>query len=126
MGPELSVNTLRDDVEAIGDLSSHIRNLNRICRQREEILLQKMAQGADVKRLRHVIQIYRSTCSSCEPAWDNFQEIRDRALFWFNIARLGLACSLWRLNRTPFLCRSMAMRSLQALEILTPGVLDAL
>jgi len=122
---ELSGKTLREDVEALSDLRSHIQNLHRICREHEEILLQKMVEGSELKRADKLTQIYRSTCSSCEPAWDNFQEIRDRACFWFHIGRLRLACALWRLRRTPRLC-SMAFHSLEALDVLTPGFLDAL
>ena len=123
---DLSGKTLREDVEALCDLYSHIQNLHRICRSHEEILLQKMVEGTDLKHLSQIIQLYRSTCSSCEPPWENLHEIRDRALFWFHVARLRLACELWRLWRTPRLCCSMALHSLQALEVLTPGVLDAL
>lgn len=123
---DLSRKTLREDVEALRDLYSHIQNLNRICRSHEAILLQKIVQGTDLKRLSQIIQVYRSTCSSCEPPWENLHEIRDRALFWFHVGRLRLACVLWRLWRTPRLCCSMALHSLQALEVLTPGVLDAL
>jgi hypothetical protein len=123
---ELSGKTLREDVEALGDLRSHIQNLHRICRDHEEILLQKMVEGSELKRLHQITQLYRATCSSCEPAWDNFHEVRDRSLFWFHIGRLRLACALWRLRRAPRLCCSMAMDSLNALDLLTPGFLDAL
>ena len=126
METELSERTLREDVETLGDLRSHIENLRRICRANEEILLQKMVQGSELKRLHQITQLYRSTCSSAEPAWDNFHEIRDRALFWFHVGRLRLACELWRFRRMPRLCCSMAMDSLQALDLLTPGVLDVL
>jgi hypothetical protein len=122
---ELSGKTLREDVEALGDLRSHIQYLLGICRNREEILLQKMVQGSDLKRVHQITQLYRSTCSASEPEWDNLQEIRDRALFWFHIGRLRVACGLWQLRRTPRLC-SMALESLQALDVLTPGFLDAL
>ena len=123
---ELFGKTLREDVEALGDLRSHIENLHRICREHEEILLQKIVQGSELKRLHQITQLYRSTCSSCEPEWDDFHEIRDRAYFWFHIGRLHFACALWRLRRTPRLCSSMAFHSLQALDVLTPGFLDAL
>lgn len=123
---ELRRNTLREEVEALGELRSHIQDLHRICQNREEILLQKMVQGPDLKRLHQLIQLYRASCSSCEPAWDNLQEIRDRALFWFHIGRLRFACELWRLRRMPRLCCSMAVNSLEALNLLTPGVLDVL
>lgn len=126
IGSELSAKTLREDVEALDDFRSHIQNLHRICRNREEILLQKMVQGSELKRLHQIIQLYRSACSSCEPEWDNFQEVRDRALFWFHIGRLRLACELWRLRRAHRLCCAMALDSLRALEMLTPGVLDVL
>ena len=122
---ELPGKTLREELETLGDLRSHIQYLHRICRGREEIVLQKMMHGSDLRRLHQITQVYRYTCSSCEPEWDNFQEIRDRALFWFHIGRLHLACMLWRLRRTPRLC-SMALQSLQALDVLTPGLLDAL
>ena len=123
---ELSGKTLREDMEALSDLRSHIRNLQRICRDHEEILLQKMVQGPGLRDLHQVTQLYRSACSSCEPAWDNLHEIRDRGLFWFHIGRLRFACELWRLRRTPDLCCSMALDSLQALDVLTPGFLDVL
>ncbi|HTR37362.1 MAG TPA: hypothetical protein VMH80_15760 [Bryobacteraceae bacterium] len=123
---ELRRKTLREEVEALSELRSHIQDLHRICQNREEILLQKMVQGPDLKRLRQLIQLYRASCSSCEPAWDNLQEIRDRALFWFHIGRLRFACELWRLRRMPRLCCSMAVHSLEALNLLTPGVLDVL
>jgi hypothetical protein len=122
---ELSGKTLREELEAVDDLRFHIQNLHRICRNREENLLEKM-EGPDLKRLHKISQLYRATCSSSEPEWDNFQEVRDRALFWYHMGRLRLACELWRLRRTPRLCCSMALSSLQALEVLTPGFLDAL
>lgn len=123
---ELRRKTLREEVAALSELRSHIQDLHRICQNREEILLQEMVQGPDLKRLRQLIQLYRASCSSCEPAWDNLQEIRDRALFWFHIGRLRFACELWRLRRMPRLCCSMAVHSLEALNLLTPGVLDVL
>jgi hypothetical protein len=123
---ELSGKTLREELEALDDLRFHIQNLHRICRKREENLLEKMVEGPDLKRLHKISQLYRATCSSAEPEWDNFQEVRDRALFWYHMGRLRLACELWRLRRTPRLCCSMALSSLQALEVLTPGFLDAL
>lgn len=126
MESELSRKTLREDVEALGELRSHIQALQQICQSREEILLEKMLQGPDWKRLRQLIRLYRASCSSCEPPWDNLQEIRDRALFWFHIGRLRFACEMWRLRRMPRLCCSMAVRSLEALNLLTPGVLDVL
>ena len=125
MESELSGKTLRDELEALDDLRSHIQNLHRICRDREENLLKRMVEGPDLK-VHKIIQLYRATCSSSEPEWDNFQEVRDRALFWYHMGRLRLACELWRLRRTPRLCCSMALSSLQALEVLTPGFLDAL
>ena len=123
---ESSGKTLRDELEALDDLRSHIQNLHRICRGREENLLEKMVEGPDSRRLHKIIQLYRATCSSSEPEWNNFQEVWDRALFWYHVGRLRLACELWRLRRTPRLCCSMALSSLQALEVLTPGFLDAL
>jgi hypothetical protein len=123
---ELAGRTLREELEALGDLRSHIQNLERICSNREEKLLQEIVQGPELKRWPEIIQLYRSTCSSCEPAWDNFQEIRDRALFWYHIGRLRMACQLWKLPRAPRLCCAMALDSLQALEVLTPGFLDVL
>jgi hypothetical protein len=126
MEPELSEKTLREEVETLADLRSHIQHLHRICQDHEEILLQKMVQGSDLKRLHQITQLYRSTCSSCEPPWDNFHEIRDRSLFWFHVGRLRFACTLWRLRRTPRLCCSMALHSLEALDVLTPGFLDVL
>jgi hypothetical protein len=123
---ELSGKTLREGLEALDDFRSHIQNLHRICRGREEKLLEKIMEGSYLKGLHKITQLYRATCSSSEPEWDNFQEVRDRALFWYHIGRLRLACELWRLRRTPRLCCSMALSSLQALEVLTPGLLDAL
>jgi len=123
---ELSGKTLHEELEELYDFRSHIQNLTRICRNREENLLEKMVEGPDSKRWHKVVQLYRATCSSSEPEWDNFQEVRDRAVFWYHMGRLGLACELWRLGRTPRLCCSMALSSLQALEVLTPGFLDAL
>src|SRR5271166_4375727 len=111
---ELSGKTLREDVEAVSDLRSHIQNLQDICREHEEILLQQMVRGSELRHSHQITQLYRSTCSSCEPAWDNFHEIRDRACFWFHIGRLRFACALWRLRRTPRLCCSMAFDSLKA------------
>jgi hypothetical protein len=125
MESELSGKTLREELEALGDLRSHIQYLHRICRGREENLLKKMVEGPDLN-VHKIIQLYRATCSSSEPEWDNFQEVRERALFWYHIGRLRLACELWRLRRTPRLCCAMALSSLQALEVLTPGFLDAL
>ena len=123
---ELAGKTLREELEALGDLRSHIQNLERICSTREEKFLQKMIRGPDLKRLPEIIQLYRSTCSACEPAWDNFQEIRERALFWYHIGRLRMVCQLWKLQRAQRLCCAMALDSLQALEVLTPGFLDVL
>jgi hypothetical protein len=123
---ELSGKTLREKLEELDDFHSHIQNLRRIYRNREETLLETMLEGPDLKRLHKIIQLYRATCSSSEPEWDNFHEVRDRALFWYHIGRLRLARELWRLGRTPRLCCSMALSSLQALEVLTPGFLDAL
>jgi len=126
MESELSGKTLREELEALDDLRSHIEDLHRICRNREEILLQKMVAGPDLMRLHKIIQLYRASCSACEPEWDNFQEVRDRAFFWYHMGRLRLACELWRLRRTPRLSCSLMLSSLQALEVLTPGLLDAL
>ena len=126
MESELAGKTLREELEALGDLRSHIQNLERICSNREEDFLQKMIRGPDLKRLPEIIQLYRSTCSAYEPAWDNFQEIRDRALFWYHIGRLRMVCQLWKLHRAQRLCCTMALDSLQALEVLTPGFLDVL
>ena len=123
---ELSGKTLREELEALDDFRSHIQYLHRICRDREQKLLEKIMDGSYLKDLHKIIQLYRATCSSSEPEWDNFEEVRDRALFWYHIGRLRLACELWRLRRTPRLCCSMALSSLQALEVLTPGFLDAL
>jgi len=126
IGSELSGKTLREELEALDDFRFHIQNLHRICRDREENLLEKMMEGSDLKGLHKISELYRATCSSSEPEWDNFQEVRDRALFWYHMGRLRVACELWRLRRTPRLCCSMALSSLQALEVLTPGFLDAL
>jgi len=125
-GSEASRKTLREEVEALGDLRSHIENLHQICQGYEQQLLQKMVEDPGLNWLHQITQLYRSACSACEPPWDNFQEIRDRSLFWFHIGRLRVACELWRLRRMPRLCSSMALHSLQALDVLTPGVLDVL
>jgi len=123
---ELARKTLREEMEALGDLRSHIQNLDRICSIREEKFLQRMIGGRELKRLREIIQLYRSTCSAYEPAWDNFQEIQERAQFWYHIGRLRVVCQLWKLRRAQGLCCAMALGSLQALEVLTPGFLDVL
>ena len=93
---ELSGKSLREELEALDDFRSHIQTLHRICRGRERNLLEKMVGGPDLKRLHKFVQLYRATCSASEPEWDNFQEVRDRALFWYHMGRLRLACELWR------------------------------
>jgi hypothetical protein len=123
---ELSGKTLLEELEALDDFHSHIQNLDRLCRDREENLLETMLEGSNLERWHKIARLYRATCSSSEPEWDDFQEIRDRALFWYHMGRWRLACELWRFGRTPHLCCSMALSSLQALEVLTPGFLDAL
>jgi len=126
IGSEATGKTLREDLHALGDLYSQIEDLKGICRGQEEILLQRMVQGDGLERLDRITQAYRSACSSLETPWDNLHEIRERACFWFHIGRLRLACALWRLRRMPRLCRSLAVHSLSALEVLTPGVLDVM
>lgn len=124
MAPKPAEKTLRDDLRALGGLYCQIENLKETCRGQEEMLLQRMVQDYGLQRLDRITEAYRSVCSSREPPWDNFHEIRERAYFWFHIGRLRLACTLWRVNRAPHLCCSLAIRSLNALEVLTPGVLD--
>jgi hypothetical protein len=126
IGSEPSAKTVRADLQALADLYSQIENLKGICRGQEEILLQRMVQGDGLERLDRITQAYRSACSAQEPPWDNLHEIRERACFWFHIGRLRLACALWRLRRTPRLCCSLVIHSLNALEALTPGVLDVM
>lgn len=126
VGSDPTAKTLREDLQALADLYSQIENLKGICRGQEEILLQRMLQGDGLERLDRITQAYRSACSSREPPWDNLHEIRERACFWFHIGRLRLACALWRLRRTPRLCCSLVIHSLNALEVLTPGVLDVM
>lgn len=125
MGAEPSPKTLRADLRALGDLYSQIENLKGICREREEILLETMVQSSGTDSLGRIIEAYRSACSSREPPWDNYKEIRERACFWFHIGRLRLACTLWRLRAMPRLCCSLALQSLKAIEALTPGVLES-
>ena len=125
-GAETSAKTLREGLHALGGLYSQIENLKGICRGQEEILLQRIVQGSGLELLDQITQAYCSACSSREPPWDNFQEVRERACFWFHIGRLRLACALWRLGRTPRLCCALAIRSLNALETLTPSILDVM
>jgi Putative zinc-finger len=125
-GSEPTGKTLREDLQELADLYSQIENLKGICRGQEEILLRRMMQGDGLERLDRITQAYRSACSSREPPWDNLHEIRERACFWFHIGRIRLACALWRLGRTPRLCCSLVIHSLNALEVLTPGVLEVM
>ncbi len=119
---------LRQDLELLGEMRSHIANLATIYSRQEQELLRKAA-GDEVANREYISQIVRHYKAVCDvrdleiSVSDLFDE---KLRFWFHITRLRLACLLRERNILSDFRQILAARSVIALSTLSPRLLDVL
>lgn len=119
---------LRDNLEALGDLRSHIENLRKICQAQEETLFQEALLKTELEptRIDDIVALYRASNTVRDDQVSYWPRLREKTLFAFHIARLRLACMLNRIDAVPRLSCTLALQSLRGLNALAPGLLDVL
>lgn len=119
---------LRQDLELLGEMRSHIANLATIYERREQELLRKSVADRVPDRINisSIVEHYRAVCIVQDLEISVSDVLYERSQFWFHIGRLRLAWFLRATNILPGFGRELAARSLIALSLLSPRLLEVL
>jgi len=118
---------LRQDLELLGEMRSHIANLATIYDRREQELLLKA--GDEVTNWTCICQIvsqYKAVCAVRDLEMSLPDLFDENLRFWFHITRLRVAWFLRTINILPDFRRGLVARSVLALSVLSPRLLDVL
>ena len=118
---------LRQDLELLGEMRSHIANLATIYDRREQELLRKAGdQVTNKTSIRQIISQYKAVCAVRDLEMSLPDLFDENLRFWFHITRLRVAWFLRTINILPDFRRGLVARSVLALSVLSPRLLDVL
>ena len=120
---------LRQDLELLGEMRSHIANLETIYDRQEQEILRKAAgdRVADRKSISQIVSQYKAVCAVRDLEISVPDLFNENLRFWFHVTRLRLAWFLRVSNRfLPDFRHALAGRSVLALAVLSPRLLDVL
>ena len=119
---------LRQDLELLGEMRSHIANLATIYSRREQELLRKAAgdQVANRDYISQIVGQYKAVCAVRDLEISVPDLFGEKVRFWFHITRLRFACFLRAINILPDFRHGLVARSVIALSVLSPRLLDVL
>jgi len=119
---------LRRDLELLGEMRSHIANLATIYDRKEQELLQKAVGDHVANRvcIGQIVSQYKAVCAVRDLEIGVPDLFNEKLRFWFHITRLKLAWLLGATDLLPDFRRALAARSVLALAVLSPRLLDVL
>lgn len=119
---------LRQDLELLGEMRSHIANLETIYDRQEQEILRKAAgdRVADRKSISQIVSQYKTVCAVRDLEISIPDLFNENLRFWFHVTRLRLAWFLRVSNILPDFRHALAGRSVLALAVLSPRLLDVL
>jgi hypothetical protein len=119
---------LRQDLELLGEMRSHIANLETIYDRQEQEILRKAAgdRVADRKSISQIVSQYKAVCAVRDLEISVPDLFNENLRFWFHVTRLRLAWFLRVSNVLPDFRHALAGRSVLALAVLSPRLLDVL
>jgi len=119
---------LRQDLELLGEMRSHIANLAAIYDRQEQEILRKAAgdRAADWKSICQIVDHYKTVCAVRDLEISVPDLFHEKLRFWFHITRLRLACLLRAINILPDFRHALVARSVLALSVLSPRLMDVL
>jgi len=119
---------LRPDLELLGEMRSHIANLATIYSRQEQELLRKAAgdQVANREYISQIVSHYKAVCAVRDLEISVPDLFNEKLRFWFHIARLRIACLLRAIDILPDFRNGLVARSVIALSVLSPRLLDVL
>ena len=119
---------LRQDLELLGEMRSHIANLETIYSRQEQELLRKSAgdQVGNREYICRIISHYKAVCAVSDLEISVPDLFDEKVRFWFHITRLRLAWFLRTINVMPDFRDGLVARSVVALSVLSPRLLDVL
>jgi hypothetical protein len=118
---------LRQDLELLGEMRSHIANLATIYDRQEQKLLRKAGdQVANRTCICQIVNHYKAVCAVRDLEISMADLFGEKLRFWFHIARLRLAWFLRTTDILPDFRRELVARSVLALSVLSPRLLEVL
>jgi hypothetical protein len=119
---------LRQDLELLGEMRSHIANLATIYSRQEQEILRKAAgdRVADWNSICQIVNHYRAVCAVRDLEISVADLFNEKLRFWFHITRLRFAWFLRAINILPDFRHALVARSVIALSTLSPRLLEVL
>ena len=119
---------LRQDLELLGEMRSHIANLATIYDRQEQEILRKAAgdRVADWEFICQIVKHYKAVCAVRDLEISVPDLFGEKLRFWFHITRLRLAYWLRAIHILPEFRHALAARSVIALSVLSPRLMDVL
>jgi hypothetical protein len=119
---------LRQDLELLGEMRSHIANLATLYDRQEQEILRKAAvdRVADWNSICQIVTQYKAVCAVRDLEISVPDLFNEKLRFWFHITRLRLASFLRAINILPDFRHGLVARSVLALSVLSPRLLEVL